>query len=703
MLPAMMVPGMALILLLPATFAALWWAASAENGWRDRFLRAAVAFGLTVVLATELLSAFGLLRRGPMVAVWSVALLAALARGWRARRVAPWRGMRPPAGASILLALAGCLAIVIATGITAAFSPPNSADAMAYHMPRVLYWAEQGSLRFFPTPYLTQIMLQPMAEYWMLDGYLLAGGDWFVNFGQWFAALACMIGVSAVAGLLGARARGQAIAAVFCATLPAGILAASGAKNDYVMAMWAVAAVYFALRLRENLDKLTGENACPTKGAQQSGAGASACQPAVSESSSAGLCPAAPIDNRCAGNQPAPQLFLIDALFLGFAVGLALFTKATAYLFLPWPIAAVLLPAVWRERRRAWRLAIMAMACALAVNLPHYWRNWDLSGSPLGFDSAQGDGLFRWRNDTFGWKQTVSNMLKHGAEQLGGRSSRWNQGLYNFVLAAHRDLGIDLNDPATTSRWGVFEPPRNANHEANAPNRWHLLLLAVVSCVLAWRALRGRDRRRAGYALALVCGFVAFCAYLKWAPFVARYQLPLFVLGAPLAAVVEEFGWRWLRPLCVQMAVCLFLLSGARLPALENWVRPLRGPRSVLRVSRDNQYFSDMVQWNDRADYLAAIDALKGSSCSVIGIDIHNLQLEYPLQALLREARPGVQFVHTGVENVSRRYAPPAAAAPCAIACLDCLGDDARLSLYRSFPARATAGKFVVLLPAPVR
>ena len=669
---------MAFILLLPATFAALWWAAAAADGWRDRFLRAAVAFGLTVVLATEMLSAFGLLRRGPMVAVWSVALLAALARGWRTRRPAPWRGMRPRVDAIILLAIVGCLAIVIATGVTAAYSPPNSTDAMAYHMPRVVYWAEQGSVRFFPTPYLTQIMLQPMAEYWMLDGYLLAGGDWFVNFGQWFAALGCMIGASAVAGLLGARARGQAIAALFCATLPAGILAASGAKNDYVMAMWAVAAVYFALQWRENLERLTGEirigpenrGACPTKGAQEGGAGAFACQPS-----------------------------LIDALFLGAAVGLALFTKATAYLFLPWPIAAVLLPAVWRQRRRAAPLAIAALVCALAVNLPHYWRNWDLSGSVMGFDSAQGDGLFRWRNETYGWKQTVSNMLRHAAEQLGGRSSRWNQGVYDFVLAAHRDLGIDVNDPATTTRWSVYEAPRNANHETNAPNRWHLLLLAVVACILAWRALRARDRRRAVYALALVCGFVVFCAYLKWAPFVARYQLPLFVLGAPLAAVVEEFGWRWLRPLWIQLAICLFLLSGARLPAIENWVRPLRGPRSVLRVSRDNQYFADMTHWENRASYFAAASALEGSACRTIGIDIHNLQVEYPLQALVREARPDAQFVHTGVDNVSRRYAPSVAAVACAIACLDCLGDDARLNLYRAFPTRVIAGKFVVLLP----
>ena len=196
-----------------------------------------------------------------------------------------------------------------------------------------------------------------------------------------------------------------------------------------------------------------------------------------------------------------------------------------------------------------------------------------------------------------------------------------------------------------------------------------------------------------------MCGFVVFCAYLKWAPFVARYQLPLFVLGAPLAAVVEEFGWRWLRPLWIQLAICLFLLSGARLPAIENWVRPLRGPRSVLRVSRDNQYFADMTHWENRASYFAAASALEGSACRTIGIDIHNLQLEYPLQALVREARPDAQFVHTGVDNVSRRYAPSVAAVACAIACLDCLGDDARLNLYRAFPTRVIAGKFVVLLP----
>ena len=144
------------------------------------------------------------------------------------------------------------------------------------------------------------------------------------------------------------------------------------------------------------------------------------------------------------------------------------------------------------------------------------------------------------------------------------------------------------------------------------------------------------------YALSLVVGFVAFCAYLKWQPFMARLFLAVVRFGAPLASMV--------RPLWLQAALCLLLLDGARRPATENWVRPLRGPRSVFTVPRDQQYFSDMVQWKeDWPAYWATVDELKKSNCGVVGIDSTHFQLEYPLEALLRDARPGVLFVHAGV------------------------------------------------------
>jgi len=49
------------------------------------------------------------------------------------------------------------------------------------------------------------------------------------------------------------------------------------------------------------------------------------------------------------------------------------------------------------------------------------------------------------------------------------------------------------------------------------------------------------------------------------------------------------------------------------------------------------------------------------------------------------------------VENASRKYPQPTDTPPCAIACLDCLGDTRRLDLYRDYPQQVAAGKFVVL------
>lgn len=552
------------------------------------YLRASVSTGAFAVALTELLGAAHALTRPALFIAW---ILFAVCIFFAAKKPI---FTRPAFIDAILIVLIATILGVVA--FIALKSPPNSTDAMAYHVPRVLFWAQQRSVAFFPTPYLNQIMLQPFAEYLMLQTYILSGGDHFINLIQWFGCLTSIVAVAAIAKEFGADLHTQLLTALFCATLPNGILQASGAKNDYVLAAWLACTAHFLLRR--------------------------------------------------------------DPVFAGLALGLALGTKATAYLFAP---GLLLCGASFSFERRLQpasenraRSALLFTLCALALNLPQYIRNINLSKSPLGFDSAQGDGKYRWQNEIFGWRPTVSNLLRHSTEQLGARSDRWNQRVFDTAVSLHKKLNLDPNDPTTTWVGAKYEPPRNANHETNAPNRWHLVILALCFAIMPWR-----NPRLAIYLCGLLAGFILFCAYLKWQPYMARMFLPLFVLACPAVIVI--------RPKLLQLALVVLLLDTAKPYLLENWVRPLKGPNSILRTTRDSQYFNDLHLWNIEAKTRDQVESAATSGCSFIGIDINDLQLEYPFEALLRERSPQARFVHVNVANQSKKYEKPDQPAPCRI------------------------------------
>jgi hypothetical protein len=554
------------------------------------FVRGMVAFGLCVVALTEGLSAFHGVRMWPLFVGWLVVCAAALAvrpRGGEWPQWAAWAAIAPIAGIVLFIALK---------------SVPNSTDVMAYHLPRVLFWAQNGSVAFFPTHYYNQIMLQPMAEYTVLQTWVLSGSDRYANLVQFLGFFGAAAVVCLIAKEMGGTARGQVMAALICATLPNGILQASGAKNDAYLALWLAAMVYFAVRF--------------------------------------------------------------DWWWMSAALALALFTKGTAYLFAPAFLAGALGPVAWRERGRLVKALPAIAVCVVAINGPLYWRNYSLSGSILGFDSALGNGTYRWQNEPLSVSAMTSNALRHFSEGVGMRSEAWNRGVYKAVLRVHAALGIDPNDRRTTWQDGQFGPPVNANHETNANNRWHLLLFAVTGVALMfwrkwdWLCFFG----------SIVVAYLLFCGYLKWQPFMTRMLLPLFVMAAVVSGLVlERMEWTWL-----QILVCLFLLNNTRPYLLENWTRPLKGPRSILKIAREDGYFADMTVYGNKNEYIEAVRRTLQSGCERVGIDDKVFPLEYPYEALLRAANPRIRFEHVGVMNASARYRQGGEPDVCVVLCLSC-------------------------------
>lgn len=227
-------------------------------------------------------------------------------------------------------------------------------------------------------------------------------------------------------------------------------------------------------------------------------------------------------------------------------------------------------------------------------------------------------------------------------------------------------------------------------HEGEASNVRHTLLLGPALLWLLWR--RKRDAT-AGLLLGCVAGALLFCALLKWQPWHARMHLPLFVCAAPpLAMFLESWRPRWLG------TVFLLWLTWALHPyMLHNSLRPLGGPRPVYASERFDQFFADWVQL--RVPYRLGADLVARSGCRQVGIDSSLFEFEYPFMAWLRERDFSIRFRQEGVKNPSARYEERVPFEdPCAVICLRCADDPAKVQEYERLGSPAQFDRLLVFL-----
>ena len=594
--------------------------------WREALLAGAVVWGVLVVAFTEGLSLFGLLTWTWLVALWGLAAVVALGvlmLGAGPPMVPPRGGGTTtpsgPPGRMVVLAICGVVAVVVIAGVTAIVAPPNTYDSMTYHLPRVMHWIQNQSVGHYPTHIPRQLHFPPGAEFILTHLYLLAGSDRLLNLVQWLGMVGSVVGVSLLAQRLGAAGTGQVVASVVAATLPMGMLQASSTQNDYVVTFWLVCLAYFTLAAT-----------------RRPGWGVSAG--------------------------------------VGAALGLAVLTKATAYLFAT-PLLVWLLVGYGRSMRwRCYRHVLLIAGVVLALNLGHWLRNTDLYGTPLVWQD--GTTASSYTNEVIGVGTLLSNVIRntslHASVPVGSEQVRAQIGkqLAQWIDRAHALIGMDASDPRTT--WGQVTTPDGQQfrvepfhmHEDIAGNPLHLLLvLYALVAVCASGALRRGPVLV--YAGVLVAGFLLFCLVLKWQPWHSRLHLPLFVLWAPAVSIALSQGWsrRIGQGAAAVLLVVALVLIG------YNETRPLYGPRSIFFTERADQYFATR---SFGADYRAAIGYLNAQTRENIGLVLGENAWEYPFWALLDGEDGGSpRLEHVLVGNVSGRLATQHQR-PAAIICVSC-------------------------------
>jgi hypothetical protein len=305
----------------------------------------------------------------------------------------------------------------------------------------------------------------------------------------------------------------------------------------------------------------------------------------------------------------------------------------------------------------------------MMLNVPHWARNIDTFGSPLGPGNlGSADGIKdQLTNEAISPGILLSNVVRNLSLHAGTRFRRVNVALENTILQGHTWLGLSVNDPRTTRIYGKshFEIGGTPADPDQTGNPFHLaLILLTTACVAISPALR-RRQHLVRLSVALAIAFLLFCLTLKWQPWHSRLHLPLFVLASPLVGVTwgSVSGRMW---------VATILLGACAIPPLlHNRLAPLTGPHTILNTPRLHQQFASFGGGGNRREhaYIAAAQALGRQKCSDVGLILGWDDWEHPLWILISEAtRRAARINHVAVVNRSAALANSRPGfAPCAI------------------------------------
>jgi hypothetical protein len=219
------------------------------------------------------------------------------------------------------------------------------------------------------------------------------------------------------------------------------------------------------------------------------------------------------------------------------------------------------------------------------------------------------------------------------------------------------------------------------NHEDTAGNPLHLFIIGLALLTLVATRFRDFGKPCLSYSVAVVAAYillpsVSSAAAYNWG---LRYQLPFFVLAAPVVAC--GLSSRSPRNL-PGLAAGLFLISALPYLILNN-TRPVIGKtpwptrvRSVF-VAPPQEILLAMAP-EARESFTAMADAISEIGCAQVGLRLDSGDLEYAFWWLLDAPQSGTRIEILYPLPTLNRYVDRSFE-PCAIVCSIC--NDDRTSL----------------------
>ncbi len=494
-------------------------------------------------------------------------------------------------------------------GLQAFMYPPISGDGLTYHIPRVMHWIQNRSVDIYPTNIDRQVQMPPFGEYNLLHLFILSDSDIFANLVQWLSYFGCVIGISLIIKNLDGSVEQQVTGAIICASIPMAILQSTSTQNDLIVSYWIICFVIYFVQIIRN------------------------------------------------------PLKIIWPIFCGISLGLALLSKATAYIFVA-PFCFILVFVLLRNGKKTILNGFLIIIIALLFNILHYSRMYTIYKSALGPNEY-------YSNSEISIASFSSNLIRNTALNFAfpwiepNYLNPINLGLKNL----HRFTGFGEIDKRNTM--GELSPFRlmdikSVFFEDTAGNPIHLILGLIFIPIIF---ITNKNIRVILYfTISIILGTVFFSGYLRYQSWGVRLQLPLFVLSSAIIAISLKSQ--------IRKTISLVLVSLAFL-----WIcfNSNHDPKYIIpnlnqqvRYSYFPEYYSENIS--------AITQTLSNSNCKELGLDYGGELEEYRIWAWLKAEKWKGRIEHIGVRNETKKLVDKSYS-PCAVI----TDDGKRFTKYEKF------------------
>ena len=534
-----------------------------SNNKIKSFIYALTIWASVLYLVTELLSFFNLINRTSLLVFWLVFDLILYLVG---------RKRKCKLNLSFLLDKYK-IAILIVFGILLVgdyIVVPYNWDSMTYHLPRIMFWAQNSSVAHFPT-YDSRMLTSPvLAEFVNLHNYVLIGSDKLFNFVQGFSFIGIVFLIVSICKVLNLDKKVTYLACFLFMSMPIAIAESLTTQVDLFSTVWALAFVCLSLDLM-NKDKIVVRD----------------------------------------------EIF--NLITLGLIMGLGYLSKPSACLMmLMFGVALLIVRIKHKDGIKVYLLCpIIIGVVALFMVSFEIVRNLNTFGAIS--DPIAGE---RQLVGTLAPNYLIINFLKNFLFQLGLPFIYQSYGItYKFIAFIGSLIGVDINDPLIAEDGMVYSIPAATDiicDTAIATLVCALLIIVLALCVIRKKKLDLFDK-------ASLISFVAFLFILRWERYESRYVLTYLALlcvfvSKKLYEVNINVIFEKVIYLGIILSICWFVVYFPRL-----YSEP-----SIFK--RPDGYFASNIEIKD--EWLNLSEYINGQDIKTVTIKSNDNYYTYPIFAL---------------------------------------------------------------------